>query len=123
MLPVLNIARESNIYLSQIMPNHPFTIIVIVKCHTNNQYFVGAINTTAHNIQVKPFEAPPPPTLRDHMNPAVGKYMYDTGNMFQQERLTGTCNTVEIIVNLCSKVFLLVMHIFLSMLNVVTLRR
>ena len=50
---------------------------------------VGAINTTAHNVQVKSFVPPPPPTLRDHMNPAVGKYMYDTDNMFQQERLTG----------------------------------
>ena len=52
-------------------------------------HIVGAINTTAHNIQVKSFVPPPPPTLRDHMNPAVGKYMYDTDNMFQQERLTG----------------------------------
>ena len=67
---------------------------IVEECYMPNLNFlslhiVGAINTTAHNIQVKSFVPPPPPTLRDHMNPAVGKYMYDTDNMFQQERLTG----------------------------------
>jgi hypothetical protein len=51
--------------------------------------FAGAINKTAHAIQVKPRQSSPPPTLRDHMNEHVGDKMFDTDNLFQQERLTG----------------------------------
>lgn len=52
-------------------------------------WVTGAINTTAANIEVKTFKPSPPPTLRDFMNPDVGKCIYETSNMFQQEQLTG----------------------------------
>ncbi|XP_052225265.1 HEAT repeat-containing protein 4-like isoform X2 [Dreissena polymorpha] len=51
---------------------------------------LGAINTTAANIEVKTLKPPPPPTLRDFLNPNVGKCIIETDNMFQQEQLTGT---------------------------------
>ncbi|KAK3595827.1 hypothetical protein CHS0354_014647 [Potamilus streckersoni] len=50
----------------------------------------GAINSTAANIEVKSYTYPPPPTLRDFMNPKVGDKILDTDNMYQQELLTGT---------------------------------
>ncbi|XP_064629976.1 HEAT repeat-containing protein 4-like isoform X2 [Lineus longissimus] len=49
----------------------------------------GAINKTAHAIEVKPRQFSPPPTLRDHMNEHIGDKALDTDNLFQQERLTG----------------------------------
>ncbi|XP_052772793.1 HEAT repeat-containing protein 4-like isoform X2 [Mya arenaria] len=49
----------------------------------------GAINTTAANIEVAPYKLPPPPSLRDFLNPAVGSTIVETDNMFQQEQLTG----------------------------------
>ncbi|XP_060595214.1 HEAT repeat-containing protein 4-like isoform X6 [Ruditapes philippinarum] len=51
---------------------------------------LGAINTTAANIEVRTFKPSPPPTLRDFMNPEAGSYILETDNMFQQEQLTGT---------------------------------
>ncbi|KAL4231204.1 HEAT repeat-containing protein 4 [Mactra antiquata] len=51
---------------------------------------LGAINTTAANIDVKTIKPAPPPTLRDFINPEAGKYVMETDNMFQQEQLTGT---------------------------------
>ena len=52
--------------------------------------FLGAINKTAGDIEVKSYKPPPPPKLRDFMNPEIRERMYDTDNMFQQEQLTGT---------------------------------
>ncbi|XP_021378591.1 HEAT repeat-containing protein 4-like isoform X2 [Mizuhopecten yessoensis] len=48
----------------------------------------GAINATA-DITIKSYTPPPLPTLRDHVNPAVGDKLFDTDNMFEQEWLTG----------------------------------
>ncbi|XP_053407054.1 uncharacterized protein LOC123546772 isoform X2 [Mercenaria mercenaria] len=56
---------------------------------------LGAINTTAANIEVKTFRPSPPPTLRDFMNPEAGNYILETDNMFQQEQLTGTEQVFE----------------------------
>ena len=55
-------------------------------------FVIGAINTTAADIEVKSYKPPPPPKLRDFMNPEIGERMYDTDNMFQQEQLTGILN-------------------------------
>ncbi|XP_077992440.1 HEAT repeat-containing protein 4-like isoform X2 [Glandiceps talaboti] len=49
----------------------------------------GAINTTATDIEVNPQKPPPPKTLKDFINPAVGDKVYMTGNQFEQEWLTG----------------------------------
>ncbi|XP_055955411.1 HEAT repeat-containing protein 4 isoform X2 [Patella vulgata] len=51
---------------------------------------MGAINTTARDIQVKKYEIPPPPTLRDSFNPKAGDTLIETDNMFEREWLTGT---------------------------------
>lgn len=50
---------------------------------------LGAINTTAKDIQVFRRKPKPPPTLKDVMNPAIGDKMLDTQNQFQQEWLLG----------------------------------
>nr|XP_054766389.1 HEAT repeat-containing protein 4-like isoform X2 [Lytechinus pictus] len=50
---------------------------------------LGAINTTAQDIQVFRRKPKPPPTLRDVMNPAIGDKMLDTQNQFEQEWLLG----------------------------------
>ena len=52
-------------------------------------YFPGAINKLAADVEVKSYKPPPPPKLRDFMNPEIRERMYDTDNMFQQEQLTG----------------------------------
>ena len=52
-------------------------------------FFAGAINSTAHNIEVKAYEAPPIPTLKDHMNPIIDKTLINTSNTFTQEWLIG----------------------------------
>ncbi|NP_001171770.1 HEAT repeat-containing protein 4-like [Saccoglossus kowalevskii] len=49
----------------------------------------GAINTTANEIKVVPQKPPPPKTLKDFINPAVGEKVYMTSNQFEQEWLTG----------------------------------
>ncbi|KAK6177944.1 hypothetical protein SNE40_012803 [Patella caerulea] len=51
---------------------------------------MGAINTTARDIQVKKYEIPPPPTLRDSFNPKTGDTLIETDNMFEREWLTGS---------------------------------
>jgi len=65
----------------------------------------GAINTTAANIEVKPFKPPPALSLKDFMNPNAGKTVIDTSNMFQQEQLTGnnilSYNPVFFSLNFC----------------------
>ncbi|XP_030842195.1 HEAT repeat-containing protein 4 isoform X2 [Strongylocentrotus purpuratus] len=50
---------------------------------------LGAINTTAQDIQVFRRKPKPPPTLKDVMNPAIGDKMLDTHNQFEQEWLLG----------------------------------
>ena len=54
-------------------------------------FFSGAINSTAHKIEVNTYKPPPPPTLKDYINPKVGDKIYDTDNRFVQEWLTGMC--------------------------------
>ncbi|XP_046557272.1 LOW QUALITY PROTEIN: HEAT repeat-containing protein 4-like [Haliotis rubra] len=56
---------------------------------TEQKEEAGAINSTAHGIEVKSYQPSPPPTLRDFINPAVGDKMFETDNMYQQEWLTG----------------------------------
>ncbi|CAG5119682.1 unnamed protein product [Candidula unifasciata] len=49
----------------------------------------GAINTTAHNIQIRDHVQAPLPKLKDFLNPKVGDKIYETDNLYQQEWLTG----------------------------------
>ena len=58
----------------------------LLKC---NSMLAAAINTTAYRIEVNTYKPPPPPTLRDYVNPKVGDKIYDTDNRFVQEWLTG----------------------------------
>ncbi|XP_005089099.1 HEAT repeat-containing protein 4 isoform X2 [Aplysia californica] len=50
----------------------------------------GAINATAHNISVRGYTETPPMTLKDVLSPRVGNKIYNTGNAFEQEWLTGS---------------------------------
>ena len=54
-----------------------------------SHYLSGAINATAHSIQVTPRKQTPPPTLKDFINPQVGDKVLSTDNLYQQERLAG----------------------------------
>ncbi|XP_070540803.1 HEAT repeat-containing protein 4-like isoform X2 [Ptychodera flava] len=49
----------------------------------------GAFNATASEIVVHPQKPPPPKTLKDFINPAVGDKVYMTDNQYEQEWLTG----------------------------------
>ncbi|ESP00441.1 hypothetical protein LOTGIDRAFT_238549 [Lottia gigantea] len=50
---------------------------------------LGAINSTARDIEVKTYKPPPPPTLRDYFNPKAGETLIQTDNVFEREWLTG----------------------------------
>ena len=51
--------------------------------------FTAAINATAHVIDVKRYIPPPPPTLKERLNPGIGQFILETDNLFQQETLAG----------------------------------
>ena len=50
----------------------------------------GALNTTATSIVVKTQELPPPPKIRDFVDPRItDNTVYETDNNFQRDWLTG----------------------------------
>ncbi|GFN92089.1 heat repeat-containing protein 4 [Plakobranchus ocellatus] len=49
----------------------------------------GSINATAHNILIKELSETSPPKLTDFLSPRVGRKVYNTDNLFQQEQLIG----------------------------------
>lgn len=61
----------------------------------------GAMNATATSIVVKTQELPPPPKIRDSVDPRItDNTVYETDNNFQRDWLTGTSSS-KILQYLC----------------------